>query len=221
MLRFNGLECGFRSRLGEQGLMKMMQGAGNTVRATVKWFNTAKGFGFVTPVDGSPEAFLHMSALRAVGFDTVAEGTPMVVEIAQGAKGRQVVRVVQIDADPNRAPPPRAPRQFGGAPTGGGFGGGGFAPGPSAADLANAQTMDGVVKWFSALKGYGFVSPDGGGKDVFVHVTILRNLGLTNLAPGQPVRMKVLTQRKGPEALSIELTGPAPAGGPPGTGEQP
>ncbi|MBL8655681.1 MAG: cold shock domain-containing protein, partial [Alphaproteobacteria bacterium] len=61
---------------------------------------------------------------------------------------------------------------------------------------------------FSGLKGYGFVQPNGGGKDVFVHITVLRNAGLQNLAPGQPVRMKVVTARKGPEAVTVELTGP-------------
>lgn len=190
-----------------------MQGSGDgaTVRATVKWFNTAKGFGFVTPVDGSPEAFLHLSALKQAGFDTVGEGTGMLVEIGQSPKGRQVVRVIQIDAEPNRAAPgPGRPR----GPMGGGGGGGGGGPGPSAADIANAETVDGIVKWFSALKGYGFVSPNTGGKDVFLHITVLRNLGLTNLSPGQPVRMRVVTARKGPEAVAIELTGPAPAQGP-------
>jgi CspA family cold shock protein len=68
--------------------------------------------------------------------------------------------------------------------------------------------MDGVVKWFSGLKGYGFVQPNGGGKDVFVHITVLRNAGLQTLAPGQPVRMKVVTARKGPEAVTVELNGP-------------
>src|SRR4030095_16725083 len=169
----------------------------------------AKGFGFVTPVDGSPEAFLHLSALKQAGFDTVGEGTGMLVEIGQSPKGRQVVRVIQIDAEPNRAPSPGArPR----GPMGGG--GPGSGPGPSAADIANAEEVDGIVKWFSALKGYGFVSPNTGGKDVFLHITVLRNLGLTNLSPGQPVRMRVVTARKGPEAVAIELTGPAPPQGP-------
>jgi CspA family cold shock protein len=133
----------------------------------------------------------------------------MLVEIGQSPKGRQVVRVIQIDAEPNRAPSPGArPR----GPMGGG--GPGSGPGPSAADIANAEEVDGIVKWFSALKGYGFVSPNTGGKDVFLHITVLRNLGLTNLSPGQPVRMRVVTARKGPEAVAIELTGPAPTQGP-------
>jgi CspA family cold shock protein len=65
--------------------------------------------------------------------------------------------------------------------------------------------MDGVVKWFSAIKGYGFIQPNSGGKDVFLHITVLRNAGIQGLNPGQAVRMKVLTARKGPEAVSIEL----------------
>ncbi|MBM3524747.1 MAG: cold shock domain-containing protein, partial [Alphaproteobacteria bacterium] len=123
-------------------------GDGVPIRATVKWFNTAKGFGFVTPADGSPEAFLHLSALRQAGFDSIGEGAGLVVELGQSPKGRQVVRVIEVD--PGAATPareggggggfrdrgdrggfggdrdrggfggPRGPRNYGG---GGGFGG--------------------------------------------------------------------------------------------------
>jgi len=73
-------------------------GDGAPIRATVKWFNTAKGFGFVTPADGSPEAFLHLSALRQAGFDAIGEGAGLTVELSQSPKGRQVARVVEVDA---------------------------------------------------------------------------------------------------------------------------
>ncbi len=208
-----------------------MPSGDGTMRATVKWFNTAKGFGFVTPGDGSPEAFLHLSALKQAGYESVGEGASVTVEIGQSPKGRQVLRVLEVDNSTSRAPAPRA-RQGGfgdrgdrggygggggyggdrggdrggfGGGGGGGFGGGGYQP---PVNLENAEDMDGVVKWFSGLKGYGFVQPNGGGKDVFVHITVLRNAGLQNLAPGQPVRMKVVTARKGPEAVTVELTGP-------------
>jgi CspA family cold shock protein len=177
------------------------------IRATVKWFNTAKGFGFVTPVDGSPEAFLHLSALRQAGYDSVGEGAGMLVEIGQSPKGRQVIRVLQVDAGA-QAPRPARPSR----PMGYGMGSDAGPGGPSMASIENAEPMDGVVKWFSPLKGYGFISPNGGGKDVFLHITVLRNAGIIALTPGQSVHMRVVHARKGPEAVAIELTGPVPAG---------
>jgi cold shock protein len=176
-----------------------MTGDGVPIRATVKWFNTVKGFGFVTPADGSAEAFLHLSALKQAGYDTVGEGTGLLVEIGQSPKGRQVIRVLEVDMSTARPTAPR-PRPS--------------DPGGQQPSLADAQPMDGVVKWFSALKGYGFVSPNTGGKDVFLHITVLRNAGLSSLVPGQPVHMQVVTARKGPEAVQVELAGPAPPAGP-------
>ncbi len=184
----------------------MASGEGAPIRATVKWFNTAKGFGFVTPEDGSPEAFLHLSALKQAGFESVGEGAGMVVEIGQSPKGRQVLRVLEVDNSMARAPAPRM-RPGPGGPGMGGGGGMGHAP----ISTEGAVGVDGVVKWFSSLKGYGFVSPNDGGKDVFVHITILRNAGVETLMPGQPVRMKVVTARKGPEAVGVQITGPTPA----------
>lgn len=179
-----------------------MQASGDgAIRATVKWFNTAKGFGFVTPIDGSPEAFLHLSALRQAGYDSVGEGAGMLVEIGQSPKGRQVIRVLQVDAGSDAPRPMRPPRDTGMM---------GGSMGAPMASLENAESMDGVVKWFSPLKGYGFISPNGGGKDVFLHITILRNAGINALTPGQSVRMGVVHARKGPEAVSIELMGPPP-----------
>lgn len=184
----------------------MASGEGAPIRATVKWFNTAKGFGFVTPEDGSPEAFLHLSALKQAGFESVGEGAGMVVEIGQSPKGRQVVRVIEVDNSMAHAP---APRMRPGPGPGGPMGGGGMGHTPISTE--GAIDVDGVVKWFSSLKGYGFVSPNDGGKDVFVHITILRNAGVETLMPGQPVRMKVVTARKGPEAVGVQITGPTPA----------
>ena len=63
----------------------------------------------------------------------------------------------------------------------------------------------GTVKLYKADKGFGFVGPDGGGKDVFVHATTLARAGLSGLAEGQRVRMQIGQGQKGLEAQTIEL----------------
>jgi cold shock protein len=66
-------------------------------------------------------------------------------------------------------------------------------------------TVEGAVKRFEPEKGYGFIAPDGGGKDVFIHVTALRRSGVTTLDPGQRVRAEVVDGQKGQEAERITL----------------
>ncbi|MGI4797767.1 MAG: cold-shock protein [Janthinobacterium lividum] len=64
--------------------------------------------------------------------------------------------------------------------------------------------MRGTVKWFNAEKGFGFVMPEGGGKDVFVHISALNRGGISSLEPNQNVKMSVADGRRGPEAVSVE-----------------
>jgi cold shock protein len=92
----------------------------------------------------------------------------------------------------------------------GGGGGGGYGDrdrggGGYGGDSGPAESLDGVVKWYDPARGFGFILPNDGGKDVFVHVTALRRSGLEGLEPGQPVRMMVSQARRGREASSIEL----------------
>ena len=54
---------------------------------TVKWFNDSKGFGFITPEDGSKDCFVHFSAIQGSGFRTLAEGAKVEFEVVQGQKG--------------------------------------------------------------------------------------------------------------------------------------
>jgi CspA family cold shock protein len=63
----------------------------------------------------------------------------------------------------------------------------------------------GTVKWFNAEKGYGFIAPNGGGNDVFVHVSALERSGMQGLSEGQTVVVDVVEGRKGPEATKIRL----------------
>jgi len=154
---------------------------GDRVEAKVKWFNASKGFGFVTLSDGSQDAFLPMAILRRAGYEDVREGASISCEITAGAKGPLVTNVLNIDNSTA------------------------VAPGADRRPTRPATSMEGAVKWFEPEKGYGFISPDGGGKDVFIHITALRRSGINALDPGQRVRVDVVDGRKGLEADRIML----------------
>jgi CspA family cold shock protein len=196
--------------------------------ATVKWFNKEKGFGFVELGDGSGDAFLHIRAVEAAGHADLMPGTRLTVTTAQGQKGPQVTSVTSVDTSTAEAPAPRRemrPRtggfggeRFGGgggyggagggyAGGGGGYGGGaggGFSGGGRAASGPSVE-MSGTVKWYDPAKGFGFVSVNDGGKDVFVHRSALSRAGLESLAEGQQVTLGVVEGQKGREASSINV----------------
>ena len=68
-----------------------------------------------------------------------------------------------------------------------------------------AVEESGTVKWYNAMKGFGFVASDRGGKDIFVHASALKRAGIADLAEGQRVAVDVIDGRKGPEAASLRL----------------
>lgn len=175
------------------GFSDAPQPQGPVIEATVKWFNAEKGFGFVELADGSGDAFLHVAVLQASGHDAVAPGAKLKVQTGRGAKGAQVTKVHEVDSSAATAPAPR----------GGGMSGGARPSHRSAPDLSTAVDLSGTVKWFNGEKGFGFVACEDGGKDVFVHISVLSAAGLSNLAEGQRVEMRVVTTQKGREAVSI------------------
>ena len=65
---------------------------------TVKWFNDAKGFGFIAPEDGSADVFVHFSAINSKGFRSLAEGQRVSYEVQQGPKGAQAAGVIPVEA---------------------------------------------------------------------------------------------------------------------------
>jgi CspA family cold shock protein len=175
--------------------------SGPEVQATVKWFNPEKGFGFVELADGTGDAFLHARALEAAGHAAVDPGATLSVRVGQGQKGRQVTEVLSVDTS-------TATPGAGGGGGGGGFRAAGGAPrrsGPRDFDAGPTEEGTGLVKWYSPEKGFGFITPESGGKDVFVHVTALQRSGVSVLAEGQRVQMSIRQGMKGPEARSIEV----------------
>jgi cold shock protein len=164
--------------------------SGPSVGATVKWYNSEKGFGFVQLADGSGDAFLHVSVVERSGHGTVPPGAALEVRTSPGPKGLQVTEIISVDPSTASQEPPRRPRLE-------------RAAYPSS-DRAAAEEL-GTVKWYNAHKGFGFIAPDRGGRDIFVHASALEHAGIVGLAEGQRVATNVAQGQKGPEAVGLRL----------------
>ena len=201
------------------------------IEAKVKWFDPEKGFGFASPADGSGDVFLHISAIGPLDQQSLLPGATIVCDLGEGRRGLQVVAVHEIDASTATQSAPRAPRaprdDFGGYGGGGyadrgdrgGYGGGGdrggYGGGGGYADrgdrggFGNRDSgpmegpFDGAVKFFNAERGFGFIAPDQGGPDVFLHVSSLSRSGLQPPMDGQRVRFSIRAGKKGPEAANV------------------
>ena len=91
-------------------------GGDATITGTVKWFNAEKGYGFVAPSDGSPDVFLHISALKRANLDDAPQGSTIVCQVQQGQKGRQVSQVSELDTSTAEPSAPRRSTNFGDRP---------------------------------------------------------------------------------------------------------
>jgi CspA family cold shock protein len=155
------------------------------ITGVIKWFDVAKGFGFIIPDNGMADVLLHVTCLRRDGYQTILEGTRIVALIQRRDRGYQAFRILSMDMStaihPSQMPPVRTHVQV--TPSSG---------------LERA-----IVKWFNRTKGFGFLTRGDGTEDIFIHMETLRRYGITELRPGQTVLVRFGDGDKGLMAAEI------------------
>lgn len=163
--------------------------SGPPIRARAEWYNPDKGFGFVELGDGTGDAFLHASVVERSGHGSLPPGATLEVRASPGQKGPQVTEILGVDIS-TAGEEPRRPRP----------------ERPAYAQRGGDQPTTeetGTVKWFNDLKGFGFIAPDRGSKDIFVHASAVHRSGIMGLTEGQRVTVDVAEGQTGPEAVGL------------------
>jgi CspA family cold shock protein len=162
--------------------------AGETAQfaGKVKWFNPTKGFGFVEIASQGQDAFLHVSALSAAGVTTLHPGAEITVTLSQSPRGVQVERLISVESE--------GEPQYGGS-----------ASGTPRAPSGPLHSVEGTVKFYNARKGFGFVTPDDGGPDIFLPGRVLTRCGILSVNPDDRLLMQVRQGMRGLAAESVEL----------------
>jgi CspA family cold shock protein len=163
-------------------------GASDGADGTVSWYDADKGFGFVTPDAGAGagDIFVHVRSLPG-GLTELTEGDRVTYDVGQSEKGLQARNIQLVRGSAHRG----APAASGHSPSG-----------PPRVSGGPVRGGEGVVARYDAERGFGFITPDAGGADLFVHVSVVR--GTEGLQEGDRVRYQVRQSDRGPQADSVE-----------------
>lgn len=155
------------------------------VAGTIKWFDVAKGYGFITPdEDHYGDVMVHVTTLRSDGFQTALEGARIECDAQRGQRGWQAIKIIAIDTTTASNPAEAEQKTH--------------------VKVTPSSGLERViVKWFNRDKGFGFLSRGEGTEDIFIHMETLRRFGLTELRPGQVVIARFGNGDKGLMAAEI------------------
>ena len=173
---------GFRGG-GGGGMPPQVVGEGKGI---VKFFNPQKGFGFVVRDDGGEDVFVHISAVEQAGLTDLADGQPLEFTLVDRG-GRISATNLRIEGEPiavERAE--RAPER-----------------------QLTGEKATGTVKFFNAMKGFGFIQRDDGQPDAFVHISAVERAGIPTLNEGDRLEFEIEVDRRGKYA-AVNLSQRAP-----------
>jgi CspA family cold shock protein len=156
------------------------------VKGRVKWFDPAKGFGFIVANENATDILLHANVLRNFGQSSVADGAEITVTVQQTQRGVQAVEVLSIEL-----------------PDLGGFPLGEESEQIKPEKLAEIEPEPARVKWFDKGKGFGFANVYGKSEDVFIHIEVLRHSGFADLQAGEAVVLKIADGKRGRMAVQV------------------
>lgn len=155
-------------------------------QGTVKFFNAAKGFGFVARDDGGEDVFVHISAVEQAGLQGLASGQPLGFTLVE-RNGKVSAIDLKIEGEPmpveEFAPRQRDDR---GAPGG-----------ARGRRQLTGERTSGTVKFFNTTKGFGFIARDDGQADAFVHISAVQRAGMTGLDEGDRVAFDIEVDDRG------------------------
>ncbi|HEX2763565.1 MAG TPA: cold-shock protein [Allosphingosinicella sp.] len=173
---------------GGGGMPPQVVGEGKGV---VKFFNAQKGFGFIVRDDGGEDVFVHISAVEQAGLTGLADGQPLEFTLVDRG-GRISATDLKIEGEPLPVTDRGPPRE----------GGPGGDRGPQR--QLTGEKAQGTVKFFNAMKGFGFISRDDGQPDAFVHISAVERAGLVSLNEGDRVEFELEVDRRG-KAAAVNL----------------
>ena len=163
----------------EEGVLNV-----NKVRGHVKWFDAARGYGFLVVNDGGGDVLLHANVLRNFGRSSITEDSFMEFDLQETDRGRQVATIHTIEnavimesVDEHKDQEQNNP--------------------------SSKESIPARVKWFDKAKGFGFANVFQSGEDIFLHIEVLKSSGLSDLQAGEAIAIRIIDGPRGKMAEAI------------------